>query len=160
MAFQLQHLLDLRRNAESDARAALDAAIAAHAKEETEQSRLVAMLETAHAALQAELVRCVVAPASATAAEATRRALYRERLHEEEKARARNVEDHRSGALAAALGAEDQARTAFKEAHQACQAVEKLKERAEAEAKKIGERQAESAERDLAQAVHFRKKSE
>jgi flagellar biosynthesis chaperone FliJ len=73
MAFQLQSLLDLRRNAESEAKGAFDRAMAARVMEE---------------------------------------------------------------------------------------AVEKLKERAEAEEKRQAERQAESAAGDLAQAAHFRKKLE
>jgi flagellar biosynthesis chaperone FliJ len=160
MAFQLQSLLDLRRNAESDAKAVLDVAIAARATEEEEQVRLVARLETARAALEGEVTRCAAAPAPVTAAEATRSALYRERLREDAKRRARNAENHKVGALAAALVEEDEARTAYKEAHEACQAVEKLKERAEAEEKKQAERQAESAAGDLAQAAHFRKRLE
>jgi len=160
MAFQLQSLLDLRRNAESDAKAVLDVAIAARATEEEEQSRLVARLKTACAALDGELARRAAAPAPATAAESTTRALYLERLREAVKSQARNAENHRAGALAAALVEEDEARAAYKAAHEACRAVEKLKERAEAEAKKQAERQSESAAGDLAQAAYFRKKLE
>jgi hypothetical protein len=158
MAFQLQTLLDLRRNAESDARRALDTTTAARVKQEEEQSRLVAMWRAACGALEEERARCAAAPA--TAAQARTRALYRERLHEEASKRARIAEDHRIHALAAAQVAESQARLAHEEAHNACQAVEKLKERADAEEARSAERKADSSASDLAQAAHFKRRSE
>jgi len=68
--------------------------------------------------------------------------------------------NHRASALAAALADEDKARATYEETHKACQAVEKLKEHAEAEEQRIAERQAENAAGDLAQAVYFKRKSE
>ena len=47
MAFRLQSLLDLRRNAESEAKGAFDRAMAARVMEVAEQSRLVAMWRAA-----------------------------------------------------------------------------------------------------------------
>ena len=160
MVFQLQTLLDLRRNAESDARVALDRAIAARAKEEEEQARLVAMWRAACGALDEEVARRAAGPAPTRAAEARTRSLYRDRLHDEASARARCAENHRTSAFSAALAAEDEARACYEEAHKACQAVEKLKERAEAEEKRAAERKAESAAGDLAQAAYFKRKSE
>jgi flagellar biosynthesis chaperone FliJ len=160
MAFQLQTLLDLRRNAESEARVAFDRAIAAHAKEKEEQARLVAIGRAACGALDEEVARRAAGPAPTTAAEARTRALFHDRLHEEASTRARCAENHRASALAAALAAEDEARTCYEEAHKACQAVEKLKDHAEAEEKKDAERKAEIAAGDLAQAAYFKRKSE
>lgn len=158
MAFQLQSLLDLRRNAESEARGAFDRAIAVRVREEEEQARLLARWKAACGAFDEELVKRAAAPA--TAAEARTRALYRERLHEKAAARARDAEDHRASPLATAQAAEEAARAAYEEAHQACQAVEKLKEHAEAEEQSIAERQAEDAAGDLAQAAYFKRRSE
>ena len=160
MAFRLQSLLALRRNAESEAKGAFDRAIAARVMEVEEQSRLVAMWRAACDAHGEELARQAAAPAPTTAAEARTRALYRERLQEDASARARSAENHRASALAAALADEDKARATYEETHKACQAVEKLKEHAEAEEQRIAERQAENAAGDLAQAVYFKRKSE
>ena len=160
MAFRLQSLLDLRRNAESEAKGAFDRAIAARVMEVAEQSRLVAMWRAACDAHGEELARQAAAPAPSTAAEARTRALYRERLQEDASAQAHSAENHRTSALAAALAAEDQARAIYEETHKACQAVAKLKEHAEAEAERTAERQAESAAGDLAQAAYFKRKSE
>lgn len=160
MSFQLQTLLDLRRNAEASARQALDLATASRRQEEEEQSRFMARWQEACATVAKEDGRLATSPSPATAAQATARANYLRRLRDEAARLAKIAEEHRTTALAAALAAESAAQAAYEEARKACEAVEKLKERADAEDARKAERRADESAADLAQAAHFRRKSE
>jgi flagellar biosynthesis chaperone FliJ len=160
MTFPLQTLLDLRRNAEKGARQALDVAVAARRREEEQQGRLLARWQEARTTVTKEDGRLATSPSPAVAAQASTRAHYLRRLRDE-AARLKSVaEEHRTTALAAALAAESAAQAAYEEARKACEAVEKLKARADAEDERQAERRADESAADLAQAAHFRRKSE
>lgn len=160
MTFQLQTLLDLRRNAEKDARQALEAAMAARRAEEEEQARLLGRWREAWSKVESELARLASGPNPATAAQGSARENYFSRLRDEVARLAKDAEDHRSTALASALAAESEAQTTYQEARGACEAVEKLKERADAEDERKAERRADESAADLAQAAFVRRRSE
>jgi flagellar biosynthesis chaperone FliJ len=160
MPFQLQTLLDLRRNAEKGSRQALDLAMASRRQEEDEQSSLMARWQEARATLAKEETRLATSPSPTTAAQATARAHYLRRLRDESARLASIAEAHRTTALAAAKAAASMAQAAYEEAQKACEAIEKLKERADAEDTKRAERRAEDSAADLAQAAHFKRRSE
>jgi flagellar biosynthesis chaperone FliJ len=158
MTFQLQTLLDLRRNAEKCAQQALDLAMAVARKEAEEQTRLLTRWQAACATVAREKERLATGPSPTTAAQATARAHYLLRLRDEAARLATLAEEHRSTALAAALEAESAARASYKEARKACEAVEKLKGHAEAEDKRRAERRADESASDLAQASHGKRR--
>ena len=160
MSFQLQTLLDLRRNAEEGARQALDWAIASRRREEEEQTRLLARWREACDKAAQEDGRLAAGSSPTTAAQATARGNYLRRLREETTHLASIAEDHRTTALATALAAEVAAQTNYEEARKACEVVEKLKERAGAEDARKAERRADESAADLAQARHFRLRSQ
>ena len=160
MSFPLQTLLDLRRNAEEGARQALDLAIASRRREEEEQTRLLARWREACDKAAQEGGRLATGPSPTTAAQATARGNYLHRLRAETAHLASIAEDHRTTALSAALATEVAAEASYEEARKACEAVEKLKERAEAEDARKAERRADESAADLAQAAHFRRKLE
>jgi flagellar biosynthesis chaperone FliJ len=157
MTFHLQTLLDLRRNAEKDALQALALAMASRRKEEEEQARLVARWRDAGTSMEVESARLASGPDPTTAAQAASREGYLSRLREEVARLKCVAEAHRCHALAAALSSEGAAQSAYQEARKACEAVEKLKERANAEADKQAERRADESAADLAQATHFKR---
>jgi hypothetical protein len=160
MTFQLQTLLDLRRNAENSAHQALDVATAARRQEEEEQTRFLTRWHEGCATAAGEDARLAISPSPAVAAQASTRAHYLRRLRDE-AARLKSVaEEHRTTALAAALAAESAAQAAYEEARKACEAVEKLKARADAEDARKAERRADESAADLAQAAHFKRRSE
>jgi flagellar biosynthesis chaperone FliJ len=158
--FQLHSLLNLRRDVEDTARQALDRAAAARVREEAEQARLLEAWEAARARLKKETARLSAEPAPTNGAEANSRERYRQRLRAEVTRLAGIAEKHRNTVLAAAIAGETEARRAFEQAHRERETVEKLKQRADAEDKKIAERRAEDAASDLAQAAFVRRKSE
>jgi flagellar biosynthesis chaperone FliJ len=160
MSFPLQTLLDLRRNAEEGARQALDLAVASRLQEEEEQARLLARWQEARTTVTKEDARLAISPSPATAAQATGRAHYLRRLRDEAARLKIIAEEHRITALAAALTAESLAHGAYEEARKACEAVEKLKARADAEDARKAERRADESAADLAQAAHFKRRSE
>jgi flagellar biosynthesis chaperone FliJ len=160
MSFQLQTLLDLRRNAEEGARQALDLAIASRRREEEEQTRLLARWREACDKAAQENGRFAAGPGPTTAAQATARGNYLRRLREDAAHLASIAEDHRTTALAAALAAESAAQADHEAARKSREAVAKLKERAEAESARKAERRADESAADLAQAAHFRRKLE
>jgi flagellar biosynthesis chaperone FliJ len=160
MSFQLQTLLDLRRNAVNGACQTLDLATASRRLEEEQQARLLARWQEACATVAKEDGRLATSPSPATAARATARAHYLRRLRDEAARLAKVAEEHRTTTLAAALTAESAAQAAYEEARKAFEAVEKLKSRADAEDARKAERRADESAADLAQAAHFRRKSE
>jgi flagellar biosynthesis chaperone FliJ len=160
MTFQLQPLLDLRRNAEEGARESLDLAMTALRKEEEEQARLLARWQEASARTAKETRRLASGPTPTSAAQATARACYLAHLRDEAARLASLAAEQRATALAAALAAESAAQATYEEAHKACEAVEKLKERAEAEDARKAERRADESAADLAQATFAKRRSE
>jgi flagellar biosynthesis chaperone FliJ len=160
MPFQLQTLLDLRRNAEEAARQALGGAVAARHQEEKEQARLLARWQEARTTVTKEDARLATSPSPAVAAQASTRAHYLRRLRDEAARLAKIAKGHRTTILAAAIAAEDAAQANYEEARKACEAVEKLKERADAEDARKAERRADESAADLAQAAHFKRKSD
>jgi len=160
MTFQLQPLLDLRRNAEKSARQALDLALAAHRKEEEEQARLLARWQEASSTTAKETKRLASGPTPTSAAQATAREHYLARLRDQAARLASLAAEHRATALAAALAAESAAQATYQEARNACEAVEKLKERADAEDERKAERRADESAADLAQATFAKRRSE
>jgi flagellar export protein FliJ len=160
MTFQLQALLDLRRNAEEDARHALDLAIASCRKEEEEQARLRARWQEAHDEVANEDSRLATSPSPTTAAQAMARGNYLRRLREDASRLASISEEHRTTTLATALATESAAQANYEEARKTCESVEKLKERAEAEAERKAERRADESAGDLAQAAFVKRRSE
>jgi flagellar biosynthesis chaperone FliJ len=160
MTFQLQTLLDLRRNAEKGACLALEVALAVRQAEVQEQARLLGCWQEACTTMAKEKERLVSGPNPTSAAQATARELYLTRLRDEVAWLARVAEEHRATALAAALAAESAAQATYEEAHKACEAVEKLKERAQAEDERKAERRADESAADLAQAMFAKRRSE
>jgi flagellar biosynthesis chaperone FliJ len=160
MSFQLQTLLDLRRNAEKAARQAFDVAMAACRKEEEEQAHFVARWQEACATMAKENARLATGLSPTTAAQATARAHYLRRLRDETARRKSIAEGHRSTALAKAHAAEGAAQAAYDEARNTCEAVEKLKERSDAEDARIADRRADESAADLAQAAFMKRRSE
>jgi flagellar biosynthesis chaperone FliJ len=160
MTFQLQPLLDLRRNTENGARRALDLAMTALRKEEEEQACLLARWQAACATQVKETERLASDPSPTSAAQATTRELYLGRLRDEAARLAKVAEEHRATVLAAALAAEGAAQASYEEARKACAAVEKLKERADAEDQRMAERRADESAADLAQATFAKRRSE
>ena len=160
MTFQLQTLLDLRRNAEKGACLALEVALAVRQAEVQEQARLLGCWQEACAKVAGEKRRLASGPSPATAAQAMACEHYLARLRDEVARLASLAEEHRATTLASALAAESAAQTTYEEAHKACEAVEKLKERADAEDERKAERRADESASDLAQAAFVRRRSE
>ncbi len=158
--FQLHSLLNFRRDAEDTAKQVLGRAVAARVREEDEQARLVQACQPARATCKSEEARLSAEPAPTNGAEANSRERYRQRLRAEVTRLVGIAENHRNTALAAAIAVETEARQAFERAHREREAVEKLKQRADAEDKKLAERRAEDAASDLSQAAFMRRKSE
>jgi hypothetical protein len=151
MVFPLQSLLDVRHNAEQDARRTLALAAAARVREEEEQQRLRAAWQSARAKWEAERRRLADTD-PANAAQAVARQHYLGRLLDEAARLERSAEEHEMSALAASVAHEAAAQAALHEAHASCAAVEKLEERARREERRVADRRAEDAASDLAQA--------
>jgi flagellar biosynthesis chaperone FliJ len=160
MTFPLQTLLDLRRNAERRARQVLDMVVASRLKEEEEQTRLLARWQRACATMASERERLADGASPTTAAQAKARAHYLLRLRDEAARLASIADEHRTTALAMAIEKEGSARWDYEEARHACEEVEKLKQRSDAREKQRSVRRADDAASDLAQARHFRRRSE
>jgi len=158
MPFHLQSLLDLQRDAEKAASAALEVALAARVAEDEKQARLVSSWRAAAVALEEDKARWVTAPH--TAAQALTRELYRRRLDDELAQAARRMESHRVTDLAATRAAEERARGAYQEARMALDATLKLKQRADTEDAKLAERRSEDEAGDHANAAFIRRRAE
>jgi len=153
----LQHLLDLRREAEKNAEEALAAVRAARLAKEEEQARLEARWEAACSSLAKEGRRQATRPSPMTAGQAAAGAAYLGRLRDRAADLGDVVETHRATVLASAKTAEDAAQAAHEEARHAREAVEKHMAREEGRQRQIAERQAEEAAGDLAQAAFVRR---
>jgi flagellar biosynthesis chaperone FliJ len=160
MTFQLQTLLDLGRNAEKDARQALDSAMTVLRKEEEEQARLLVRWQEASSTTAKETARLAAGATPASVAQATARENYLARLRDEAARLAVLAAQHLATTLAAAAAAESAAQATYEEARKARAVVEKLKERAEAEDDRQAERRADESASDLAQAAFAKRRSE
>jgi len=158
MTFHLQTLLDLRRNAEEGAKDALEAAVDSRRQQENEQARLLARWREACDKAAEENRRLASGPSPTTGEQATAREHYQARLRDEASRLKSVAEEHRATVLTAALATEGAAQTAYEEALKAREAVDKLKERADAEADRKAERRADESAADLAQAAHFKRR--
>jgi flagellar export protein FliJ len=150
MVFELQSLLDLRRDAESTARHALDGRSADLRKEEEELARLTGHREAAEARLNSETQRLARCPAPSTAKQGLAREGYLDRLRREVTRLRASVEEHEATALATAKASHQAALSRYEAAMRDCQAVSKLEQRARAAAAKVTSRRAEDAATDLA----------
>jgi hypothetical protein len=157
MSFRLHSLLTLRRQEEEQAEQAAAVATAARVEAETEQKRLDDLAVAARQRLAQAREKAWRDQAGVRGADAALRAeRLRQRLADEIRQAAAAAEGHRTGALAAALAAEQEARRRRLEARQAREALEKVKARADAEDQKLADRRAEDAASDLAIAGHRR----
>jgi hypothetical protein len=157
MPFHLQSLLDLQRDAEKAASAALEVALAARVAEDEEHARLVSRWQAASVVLEEEKAHRGNTPD--TAAQALMREHYRVRLDDDVARAARRMEEHRTSALAATIAAEEQARRAYAGARLALDATLKLKQRADAEDAKLAERRSEDEAGDHANAAFVRRRA-
>jgi hypothetical protein len=153
MTFRLQPLLDLRRDAEKNALQAFTEASSRRVREDEEQARVVMRWRRAQTRASQEADRMAREPAPDTAGQATARYLYLRRLREETVDLAARAEEHRTGALAHALAAEQAARDRYERARTEREVVDKVKERGLAEDKKLSGRRQEDAAADLAHAA-------
>jgi hypothetical protein len=150
MVFELQSLLDLRRDAESSARRAFEMAAASLLKEEEEQARLAGRWQAARTAWDSETRRLAAGPAPSTAEQGSAREAYLGRLRDEANRIRTAAEQHCATALAAAQAAHQAALSNHQKAARDREAVSKLEERAQAEAAKSAARKAEDAATELA----------
>ncbi len=148
MIFDLQSVLDLRRDAENNAKQALALASDKLRSEEEEQVRLATRCEAAEAALDAEISRLAQGPA--TAEQGLARESYLRRLREEALRLKSTAHEHAATALAAARSLHEGARRDYEAAVRDRDAVAKLEQRAKAAARKAAARRAEDEAMELA----------
>lgn len=158
MAFALASLLDLRRDAEDEAKRAFGQASQARAAAEAEQERLQGAIVEARDRAIAERRRLAALPLE-QAAQGLDREHYRQRLHAEVAQASERATQHCDGPLAEARAAENAARDAYTVARQEREALDKVKARQEAEQRRVTDRRAEDAAGDLAQAAQARRRS-
>jgi flagellar export protein FliJ len=149
MGFRLQSLLDLRRQGEEQAQAALAAAEAARSEAEAEQARLDRAVDEARARLAG---RRAEAPDRAADAQGAER--FRKRLADAVATAQAVATGHRDGPLAAARVGAARALAGYTEARREREALDKLREREEEQARRVAERRSEDAASDLAVAQH------
>jgi hypothetical protein len=150
MVFELQSLLDLRRDVENAAQRALAAAAANLLKEEQEQARLATRWQAAYAALDGVAQRLAAGPRPSTAAQGSARASYLGRLRGEANRHKAVVDEHRANALAQAQAVHRAALADHAKALRDREAVSKLEEKAQAAAAKAAAHRAEDESTDLA----------
>lgn len=156
MAFRLQTLLDLKLRAEEEAEAALAAAVKERAIAEEQQARLER--EVVEGRTKVSDARRRFAEPAERVADQLARDRFRQRLDDELARKVEAAREHRAQALARARAAEEQAQAALLEARREREALEKHKEKEEAQARRLEGRRAEDAASDLALAAyHVRK---
>jgi flagellar biosynthesis chaperone FliJ len=153
MTSPLPSLIDLRREAESQAFLALKRVMAEHAREVEKEARLLAGWRRALAVAQPN-----GGPAStlATAAQAMTRDRYRRDLAQAVARAARLLQAHRRGPLAQAAQAESTARSTHQQARRELEAALKLQQREAARAAELARRRDEDVASDLANAAFVR----
>lgn len=150
MIFDLQSVLDLRRDAENVTKQTLALASGKLRSEEEEQVRLAARWKTAEAALDAEIRRLAQGPAVATAKQGLARESYLRRLRREALRLKSTAHDHDATALAAARSLHEKARRDYEAALRDRDAVAKLEQRAKTAAREAAARRAEDEAMELA----------
>jgi flagellar biosynthesis chaperone FliJ len=152
MAFALASLLNLRRDAEDEAKRAFGQASLARAAAEAEQERLERAIVEARDRAAGERRRLAGLPLE-QASQGLDREHYRQRLQAEIARAVQRAAQHRDGPLAEAQASEAAARDAYTLARQEREALDKVKARQEAEQRRVADRRAEDAAGDLAQAA-------
>jgi hypothetical protein len=150
MIFELQSLLDLRRDAENSAKADLALASARLLAEEKEQARLVERWRAAETKLDAETGRLAGAQTASTAEQALARESYLRRLRDEVGRLKSAASEHVTTALAAARASHEAATASHATAVRDREAVSKLEHSAKETARKTAARRAEDEAMDLA----------
>jgi hypothetical protein len=152
MIFELQSLLDLRRDAENNAKLTLESASARLLFEEEEQARLAARWRTAQAKLDTETQRLARGPSASTAEQALAREAYLRRLRDEVGHLKSDAAEHAATSLGSAKSSHTAAAARYQAALQDREAVSKLEHRARETAKRTAVRRAEDEAMDLANA--------
>jgi hypothetical protein len=150
MIFELQSLLDLRRDAENDARRALELAGARLLSEEEEQARLAGRWKAAQAKSEAEIRRLAQGPTASTAEQGLAREAYLRRLREEVGRLHSVVGEHAATALASAKASHTAATASYQAALRDREAVSKLEQQAKQVAQRGASRRVEDEAMDLA----------
>jgi hypothetical protein len=156
MVFELQSILDLRRDAETAAQRDLAAAAAGVQREEEEQARLTARWQAACATLERETTRLAAGPSPSTAAQGLAREAYLTRLRGEATRLKKAADEHRATALAQASASHARALSTYQQAVREREAVSNLEDRARAAAVRDRDRKAEDAANDLGNASRRR----
>jgi flagellar biosynthesis chaperone FliJ len=154
MVFELQSLLDLRRDAESTARRALEAVSADLRKEEDELARLIGHTRAAETRLESEARRLARGPTPPTAEQGLAREAYLAGLRNEVTRRKAAAEEHETVALAAAKASHQEALASYEAAVRDREVLSRLEQGARAAADKAAARRAEDAATDLASVFH------
>jgi flagellar biosynthesis chaperone FliJ len=152
MIFELQTVLDLRRDAENNAKRALELAGARLLSEEAEQGRLTERAQAARATLTAEIRRMGQGPAASTAEQGLARESYLRRLRDDVSRLRSAASEHAASALASARAAHEEALRSYAAALRDREAVSKLEERARESAQRTAARRADDEAMDLANA--------
>jgi len=155
MQGNLDALIDLRREAENAARIAMELATTRRSQAEQVQARLLARVRDAQDALGRARIDRPRAPERV--AEAAMREQYAADLARRAARAAAAAEVHRSGALAKAVAAEDEARALHEKARRAAAAVARIMERAESQEASLDRRRVEDAASDFASAAFVRR---
>lgn len=149
MIFELQSVLDLRRDAESSAQRALRSAVADVQRVEEEQARLDARWRAACANLERETRRLASGQRPATAAQGQAREGYLLRLRDEVGRLDAAADQHRTSALSTARAAHAAALAKYEKAARERQLVSRLEERACADATRAAARREADRAGDL-----------
>jgi hypothetical protein len=149
-------LLDLRREAEKAARIAMELAATKRSQADQVQARLEARVRGAQDALGRARTERPSKPGRVS--EAAMREAYLGDLARKAARAAAAAEAHRSGALAEAIAAEEEARAVHEKARLAAAAIARIKERAETREDSLDRRREEDAASDLASAAFVRRR--
>lgn len=158
MVFDLQSLLDLRRDAESDAKRTLDEVSADLRKQEEELARLARRTRAAEERLESETRRMDRGAAPATAEQGRLRERYLGRLRGQVGELRGAESEHAKTILAAAQASHRTALSRFEAAVRDREVLSRLADEARAAASKTAARRAEDAATDLAN-VNVRRRS-
>jgi hypothetical protein len=150
MIFELQTLLDLRRDAENNARRSLELAGARLLSEEEEQARLAGRWKAAQAKLDREIRRLARGATAATAEQGLAREAYLQRLRDEVGRLQSAASEHAATALASAKASHTAATASYQAALQDREAVSKLEQQAKQVAQRGASRRVEDEAMDLA----------
>jgi flagellar export protein FliJ len=160
MVFELQSLLDLRRDAESAAKRTLDEVSVDLRRQEEELARLSGRTRAAEERLESETRRMDRGAAPTTAEQGRARERYLGRLRDRVGELRYAESEHAKRILAAAQASHRAALSRFEVAVRDRKAVSKLADQARASASKTAARRAEDAATDLANVRLSRRSSD